>query len=84
MDYLSSLGVKTIVLSNILKVSDKNSDGIDEFKMIAPSYGTVEDLKLLISAAKERGQWTGRPITGVMYCLQNFEFVSQAEHRSKQ
>lgn len=55
MDYLSGLGVKTIVLSNILKVSDKNSDGVDEFKMIAPSYGTVEDLKSLISAAKERG-----------------------------
>lgn len=51
--------------------------------MIAPSYGTVEDLKTLISAAKQRGQWTGRPITGVMYCLQKFEFVSQAAHRSK-
>lgn len=65
MDYLSSLGVKTIVLSNILKVSDKNSDGIDEFKMIAPSYGTVEDLKTLISAAKEKGQFTYRSSTGI-------------------
>lgn len=63
MDYLSRLGVKTIVLSNILKVSDKNSDGIDEFKMIAPSYGTVEDLKTLISAAKEKGQFTYRSTT---------------------
>lgn len=55
MDYLSSLGVKTIVLSNILKVSDKKSDGIDEFKMIAASHGTLDDLKTLISAAKEKG-----------------------------
>jgi len=55
LDYLSSLGLKTIVLSNILKVSDENSDGVDEFKTIAPAYGTLDDLKTLISAAKEKG-----------------------------
>ncbi|XP_046689317.1 neutral and basic amino acid transport protein rBAT-like [Homalodisca vitripennis] len=55
LEYLSSLGVKTVVLSNILKVSDKESDGVDEFKTVAPSFGTLEDLKALISAAKDKG-----------------------------
>jgi len=55
LDYLKNLGIKTVVLSNILKVSDKQSDGIDEFKTIAPAYGTLDDFKALVSAAKEKG-----------------------------
>lgn len=56
LEYLSSLGVKTIVISNILKVSDESSDGNDEFKNVAPSYGTLADLKSLIIAAKDKGK----------------------------
>lgn len=55
MKYIEKLGVKSIVISNILKVGDKVSDGEDEFKTIAPSYGTLEDFKNLISAAKKEG-----------------------------
>lgn len=55
LDYLKNLGVKTVVLSSVIKASDPESDGQDEFKSVSKKVGTWEDFKALIAAAKEKG-----------------------------
>lgn len=55
LDYIKSLGVKTVVLSSVIKATDLESDGQDEFKSVSQKSGTWDDFKALITAAKDKG-----------------------------
>lgn len=55
LDYIKSLGVKTVVVSSVVKATDLDSDGQDEFISVSQKYGTWDDFKAFISAAKEKG-----------------------------
>lgn len=57
LEYLKNLGVKTVVLSSVIKADDPESDGQDEFKSVSQKFGTWDDFKALISAAKDRGKY---------------------------
>ncbi|MCC5895623.1 MAG: alpha-glucosidase [Alkalibacterium sp.] len=56
LDYLETLGINALWLSPVYKSpNDDNGYDISDYKAIHPDYGTMEDMDVLISEARERG-----------------------------
>lgn len=56
LDYLKLLGVNALWLSPVYdSPNDDNGYDISDYKAIHPDYGTMEDMDVLISEARDRG-----------------------------
>ena len=55
LDYISSLGVNVIYLNPIFKAFSNHRYDTGDFMQIDPLLGTIEDFKLLIKKAEEKG-----------------------------
>ena len=55
LDYLASLNVKTIYLNPIFKAYSNHKYDTEDYEMIDPMFGTLEDFTELIEQAEQRG-----------------------------
>ena len=56
LDYLAELGIDVIWLSPVYQSPmDDNGYDISDYQAIAPEFGTMDDMRLLIQQAKQRG-----------------------------
>lgn len=69
MKYLQTLGVKTLIVSNILKVDFKESDGKEEFKTLAPSFSTLDDFKTFLAEANKEGWYPVLTLLWPLYTM---------------
>lgn len=55
LDYLASLNVKTLYLNPIFKAYSNHKYDTEDYELIDPMFGTLEDFQNLVAEAKKRG-----------------------------
>lgn len=58
LDYIATLGIRTIWLTSIYKSPLKDfRHGVEDFRDIDPIFGTMRDFEELVAAIHDRGGW---------------------------
>lgn len=55
LDYLKNLGVDTILMDSLMETAP-GTDDVVNFTAVNPDFGTLSDLKKLVSTAKSKGK----------------------------